>query len=154
MDAVKMSYPNDEEHQKAAERLYGKYDLLNTYGNTNIHFIPMDVFDIDKLKMNFDIVLCFGLYYHVKNIYGLFELCYNKCNDITVIEGPILPRDDPFIYMNEEFEMHNDCTNYWAVTPSGLVKMLLRIGFNRVEVAGARGPRLVFVAYKNPEKEK
>ena len=49
---------------QAVENMYEKYKTLDE----SINFIPMNVMDMDKIKMKFDIVFCFGIYYHLKDI--------------------------------------------------------------------------------------
>lgn len=147
------SFPNPEEHEKAVSRLYQKYNYLNDNLGVNIHFLPIDVMDMDKIKMNFDIILCFGIYYHIKDIYGLFQKCYDKCKEIVIIEGhAILNQGAPFIYMADMYEIHNDCTNFWTPSPNGLAKLLIRIGFKKIEVVSARGSRILLRAYKEKSK--
>lgn len=147
------SFPNPKEHELAVLRTYKKFSILNKDLDNPIHFIPMDIVDLDKIKMKFDIVLCFGLYYHVKDIYGLFENCYNLCNDMVIIEGhALLLEDKPFIYINNILELHNDCTNFWSPSVNGLIKLLLRIGFKGFKIVGARGSRILLIAYKEKQK--
>ena len=148
------AFPDEEEHQKGVIRLYEKYNMLNKKLDVDINFLPIDVTDMDKIKMRFDIIFCFGLYYHVKDIYGLFEKCYNMCNEMTIIEGHCLNNEEPFFYMVDKFELHNDCTNFWCPTPQGLVKLLLRVGFKAIRIIGTRGARILLQAYKEiPENE-
>ena len=146
-------FPNEKEHQRGVIRLYEKYRILNESLGVDINFLPIDVTDMDKIKMNFDIILCFGLYYHVKDIYGLFEKCYNMCNEMTIIEGHILCDEKPFFYMVDKYELHNDCTNFWSPTPQGLIKILLRVGFKAIKIIGNRGARILLQAYKEMPEE-
>ena len=139
------SYPNAVERQKAFDRQYAKYKLLNV----NINLVPLNVEDMDKLVPDFDIIFCLGLYYHIKDFYGLFEKCYNKCKEMTIIEGAIIEHEESIIYMVGPSEMHNDPTNFWVPTPNGLIKTLCRVGFKRFEVAGVRRGRILLRAYKN-----
>jgi len=147
------SFPNKEEHKLATKRLYEKYKILNRCLDNSIYFIPMDVYNIDKIEMNFDIVFCFGLYYHVKDIYGLLEKCYNKCNEMVIVEGHVLNKKEALIYIVNPLELHNDCTNFWSPTPSGLIKLLFRVGFKKIDVIGFRGARMLLIAYKKETKD-
>ncbi len=140
-----MSYPNTEERQKAFDRQYEKYKILNS----NINLVPLDVVDMDKLIPDFDIVLCLGLYYHVKDFYGLLENCYNKCKEMVIIEGVVDVKDGATIYITGSGELHNDPTSFWVPTPNGLCKTLWRIGFKRINIIGIRSGRILLQAYKN-----
>lgn len=114
--------------------LYTKYNAVAYQSKLNVHFIPMDALDIDKIKMNFDIILCFGLYYHVSDPVGLFQKCYDKCNEMLLVEGFVTDSEETTIYLYDEKELKNDPTNYWGFTTNALIKMLKRIGFKKVTI--------------------
>lgn len=97
-----------------SETLSEKYQFLRQKIHSNVNFIPMNVFDIDKIKMNFDIIFCFGLYYHVKNPYDLFEKCYSKCKEMLLIEGEIKSENEPNMTILNPRELNDDPTNYWG----------------------------------------
>jgi tRNA (mo5U34)-methyltransferase len=143
--SINMSFPNDEERQKAFDRQYAKYKLLNA----NINLVPMNVEDMDKLIPDFDVIFCFGLYYHIKDFYGLFEKCYKKCKQggIVIIEGALLDTKEPVVYMVGPQELHNDPTNFWVPSVDGLCKTLWRIGFSG-EIIGTRHSRILMKAIK------
>ena len=100
---------------------------------------------MDKLIPNFDVIFCFGLYYHIKDIYGLFEKCYQKCNDYCLIEGIYLGVDgaDSIVYVPGMTEVHNDPTTFWIPTISSLFKILFRVGFKSIKVLGTRNQRII-----------
>jgi len=114
--------------------MYEKYKITSNYFKSNINFIPMNVCDIDKILMDFDIIFCFGLYYHLKNPYDMFEKCYKKCKDLLLVEGETCKGDLPFMLALGEYELNNDPSNYWLPTRFFIPKMLTRIGFKRVEI--------------------
>lgn len=121
--------------------LYNKYYYVSKKsGLLNVHFIPMDALDIDKIKMNFDIIFCFGLYYHVSDPIGLFKKCYDKCNEMLLIEGYVINKEEPTAYIFDEKELNNDPTNYWGFTTNALIKILKRIGFKKVTVFNVSMP--------------
>lgn len=125
----------------AIERLYKKYAILNKKLGINITFLPMDIFEMDKILMKFDYIFCFGIYYHVKNIYGLFEKCYEKLNPggTLLIEGHFIGGGGFFTYFYDEYELNNDKSNYWSPTEETLQKMLRRIGFRKYKRIGTLG---------------
>ncbi len=139
-----MSYPNVEERQKAFDRQYEKYKILNS----QIHLVPLDVEDMDKLVPDFDIIFCFGLYYHIKDFYGLFEKFYNKCKEMVRIEGVVKGKAGDSIYMTSSGELHNDPTSFWVPTIDGLCKTLTRIGFKKIDIIGLRNERILLRAIK------
>lgn len=144
----KLSYPNPEEHELAIKRLYEKYNTLNQEPGVSIHFIPIDVNNMDKLDMKFDYVFCFGIYYHIKNPYDLFEKCYNLCNEKMLLEGDVTKGDEPTMYINDKFELGEDFTNYWSPTIHLIPKLLKRIGFKEAKVIAAKNGRALFSCSK------
>lgn len=140
--SANMSYPNYKERQLAFDRQYEKYKFLGK----PIHLVPLNVEDMDKLVPDFDIIFCFGLYYHVTDIYGLFEKCYKKCKDYCLVEGPYLGNDysDPsLVYVSESTEIHNDPTTFWVPTIKSLFNILLRVGFKDIKILGIRNQRVI-----------
>lgn len=141
-----LKFSNPENRQRALVNQIQKYNFLNS----NIHFVPLNVEDMDKLVLNFDIIFCFGIFYHVKDIYGLFEKCYKKCNEMTIIEGAIC-EDKIFrgAVMAQPFEVHGDPTNFWFPSPENIYTILTRVGFKKGELYGTRNGRILMRVYKN-----
>lgn len=115
--------------------------------NSKVEHRIMDALDIDKLD-NFDIIICFGLYYHVKNIYELLEKCYNKCNEMLLVEGHVIDGYESMMYFYNAYELNNDPTNYWGMTESCLIKMLSRVGFKKIETISKRNHRILIRCFK------
>ena len=133
-----------------ASTLYRKYAYLRRRISPKVDFVPMDVLNIDRLSMTFDVILCLGLYYHVKHPYLLFEKCYNRCNETIYIEGIAGKGNRELMYFLDKCECNNDPTNYWIPNIVCLYKMLNRIGFTVVEeykITIERLPR-VFITCK------
>lgn len=127
--------------------IYKKYNYINKKKKTNVHFIPLDVMNIDKIKMNFDVIICFGLFYHVENPYMLFKKCYEKCNKLLLIEGLSHEVESPVAFFLKKDELNNDPTNYWLMTSECIKKILYRIGFKSLDIVYS-GWRCLIKAYK------
>ena len=132
------------------EGLYDKYRFIKDKTGVDINFIPMDAYDIDKIKMKFDIIFCFGLYYHVNDIYGLFEKIYNQLNEngTVLIEGHISTHSYSVMYLNAKNELNDDPTNVWSPTEECLLKMLKRIGYKHYNVKDKYQDRILIEAIK------
>ena len=144
-----MSYPNAEERQKAIWRQFEKIGMLQ--GRGFISFVPLNVEDMDRLIPDFDIIFCFGLYYHVTDLYGLFEKCFKKCRELLIVEGLVAHvniNDLPAVFAVNSTEVHNDPTTFWVPTEEAIRRILLRVGFSTVEVVGERQGRILMKAYK------
>ena len=101
----------------------------------HIPFEQGDVEDRTILQLGrFDLVLCFGLLYHlenpllaIRNLRGLTEKC-------LLLESMCLPEDKPSLLLRGEPRQGDQSLTDMACYPSegGLVKMLYRAGFKMV----------------------
>ncbi len=113
------------------------------------HFIPLNVLDIDRLPMQFDLVMCFGIYYHLPDPYTLFEKIRGVCREQLVIEGMVNPGESqPVMYYIKPGQIGGDPTNYWAPTSNCMKLMLERVGFHDVEHVATSGDRGLFRCLK------
>jgi len=100
--------------------------------------IPFEQGDIEARSIlelgRFDLVLCFGLLYHlenpllaIRNLRGLTEKC-------LLLESMCLPEEGPAMLLREEPRQEDQSLGNVACYPSesGLVKMLYRAGFGMV----------------------
>jgi tRNA (mo5U34)-methyltransferase len=133
---------------------YTKFEFLRAETKLgNVHFVPLSALDIDKLQMKFDIVFCFGLYYHVENPLELFKKCYELTKEMLILEGEIFlwnnePPNICAFYSGGEDKYHDDKTNYFVPTVDCLLRMLMRVGFKSPEVVGLRGTRVLIKVVK------
>lgn len=100
--------------------------------------IPFEQGDIEERAIlhlgRFDLVLCFGLLYHlenpllaIRNLRGLTEKC-------LLLESMCLPEEKPSMLLREEPRQEDQSLTNVACYPSegSLVKMLYRAGFGMV----------------------
>jgi len=100
--------------------------------------IPFEQGDIEALSIlqlgRFDLVLCFGLLYHLENpmlgirhLRGLTEKC-------LLLESMCLPYEEPSMVLRDEPRQEDQSLTDVACCPSegGLAKMLYRAGFKMV----------------------
>ncbi len=129
--------------------------LCNKYNKLNAELILQDKNPIDYHKDTaysyllcrytdmFDIIFCFGLYYHVEDVYGLFEDCFRCAHEQVCVEGHYIPSKDSVMYLYDKGELDHSDTNYWSASESCLKKMFSRIGFRAIETVGVRGSRIL-----------
>src|SRR6516225_595044 len=97
-------------------------------------------FSHDSHSEVFDLVICFGLLYHLKNPFAFLESVGNLCR--YCIMGTwlmsYLPdnitrvRDIPLTYFLRPGELNNDASNYWVFTDSSFRQLAERAGFSIV----------------------
>lgn len=80
---------------------------------------------------SFDLVLCFGLLYHLENPLRVIRKLHALTSKVLMIESICVPGDKPKLELLDEYEQKNQGLNYLAFYPSEpcLVKMLTRAGF-------------------------
>jgi tRNA (mo5U34)-methyltransferase len=112
----------------------------------------VDVYDIESLKSQFDIVVFVGVLYHLKHPLYALEKVANVCKDTLVFQslsrgpgGDFSPEEDyswddfkffeapnfPKLYFIEK-SFNNDESNWWMATESCLKAMLRVSGFKNI----------------------
>ena len=104
-----------------------RFQICKDILDSNVEFRRLDVYDVDKLNEIFDIVLMFGLYYHLSNPL----LAIKKISDITkdslFLAGHVLGTNEPLMYYYYPYRLK--CPNTDAhVIPSP--ECLLRLGMH------------------------
>jgi FkbM family methyltransferase len=103
--------------------------------NPNIDFKVLDVEDTAiSLLGHFDLVLCFGLLYHLENPFRAIRNLYEITEKYLLMETQIAPHQSLGSVLYEEYHTPNQSLNYVALMPteSSFVKMLYKVGFAKV----------------------
>lgn len=130
--------------------------IFNAMGQSEkIRTLQSDVHSLDVNALGtFDLVLCFGLIYHLENPVGALRKAFDLCKNACLIETQIAPGqtgvvdygsyrfvkkiEASFVVIDETHETHGTeaSTQGICLIPNleGLVWILGKIGFSRVEV--------------------
>jgi tRNA (mo5U34)-methyltransferase len=65
-----------------------------------VEFRKLDVRRLDEISENFDVVLCFGLLYHLEDPVGTMRKVAAKAGELIVLETRVEPHDGPYWLMN------------------------------------------------------
>jgi len=101
----------------------------------NIEFNVSDVEDRSCTALgSFDLVLCFGLLYHLENPFMAIRNLFNLAGKYLLIETMVIPKKGPFAKLFTEPKSENQSLHYSALIPSEdiLIKMLHIAGFKSV----------------------
>lgn len=91
----------------------------------------LTVDQLDQIDETFDIVLFFGVYYHLANPVDAIQKIFTKTNERAFLAGHIVDAKEPLMCYYDKYEMHpNDASNWWAASPSCLVQIAKRVGFS------------------------
>ena len=128
--------------QRGAKRIvaidngfFPAFDVAKKIIDSKVEFIPLDIFDLDKIEEKFDIILCFGVYYHLDNPVLALKRMYDNVNDTVFLSGHVILSDSPIMTLYDEYELHpQDPTNWWVASPSCILKMAKRVGFKKCKL--------------------
>lgn len=124
--------------------------------NSKATFHHMSIYDITPDLGMFDIVFCFGLYYHLKHPMLALEKIASVTKEYAIIESEILPSEidetQLISQLYPEDGLGKDTTNWWVPTYDTFVETTRAAGFPNVEkvnryhdkrgiVKGYKGPR-------------
>jgi len=100
--------------------------------------IDFHVADAEELRPQefgaFDLVLCFGLLYHLENPVRAVRRLHAMCGKLLLIESVCVPEPAPLLYLRDEAAAEDQALNAVACYPSqgALFKMAYRAGFPAV----------------------
>jgi len=126
-------------------------DLRRIWGKPvdQIEYMNMDAQDLSGLgDAKFDLVLAFGLIYHIQDPYKAMCQLARVTGQCMVLEGHVFPGDQPIGYFYSDRELNNDPTNFWGLTVACIGKMGQRAGFSRFEAVGQQGDRALVRFWK------
>jgi FkbM family methyltransferase len=101
----------------------------------DVAFLVGDVQDHHILDLgSFDLVLCFGLLYHLENPFAAIRNLRRLTQKGILLESMCLPTEQPVLQLLEEPSLEDQSLTDIAMYPSegSLVKMLYRSGFSHV----------------------
>ena len=141
-----------------ANRMLGlslmKRELASSIG---IREIDLDGrFDLEGER--FGLVLALGFLYHLKNPYLFVERLASHAR-YCILSTAILSANkkrDPIAYLSGDREFHNDSTNYWFFSDTGLLRLFDRCGWDVTHryITGRKRDRMFCMAESRIAKTK
>lgn len=122
--------------------------------NSQVNFIEMDVFEIDCLTGEFDIVFFFGVLYHLRHPLLALEKIYQKTKSVVLIETHVIDTEYSLMAFYENDEYGGDITNWCGPTIECVKAMCRSCGFNQIELVAqlqslnGKERRVLFKVYK------
>ncbi len=122
--------------------------------NSKAEYLVEDVCYLTSKDVgHFDIVLFFGVLYHLKHpllaLERLCELCTDTlCMDTLVIDEPARPEERPILEFYETTELGGQYDNWCAPNTSCLLAFVRTAGFVNPRLIGVHDTRGVVVAYR------
>jgi len=131
-----------QEHKVQSRR----FEICKKILGSNVRYQKLSVFDLDELDEEFDIVLFFGVLYHLDNPVLALQKIFPKVKNELFLSTHILETEEPLMYLYDEFEAHkHDHTNWWVPSVEAVKTMAKRIGFKNCELVDT-------IAVKSPKE--
>lgn len=116
-----------------------------SYNDLLMHTVNSGQFRHRSETNSFDLAICLGLLYHLKNPYAFLESISRLCrycilgtwlmsyypDNITSV------RDVPIAYLLGHGELNNDASNYWIFTEKSFRRLAERTGFSIISSVSA-----------------
>lgn len=143
----------DNYYRKEDDRCQEKkgFEVAKEIRASKVDFKNMDVYELSPDKIGeFDIVLFLGVLYHLRHPLLALERIASVTKDVMILESYVSEGfgDKPVAVFFEKDELNNDPTNWWGPNPACLLGMVRSCGFERAEITGRYGARVVIRAYK------
>jgi len=114
------------------------FDVAREALGSRVEAQEIDVMHLtpDAVGGTFDVVLCFGVLYHLRDPITALERVASVTNDLLILETELrfdwLPWPAARLYPGAE--LNGDGTNWWAMNSRALGGVLKENGFHRVEI--------------------
>lgn len=118
------------------------FDLVHEARNSKVESVEVDVMDLGPDDVGtFDVVLFFGVLYHLPNPNLGIERVASVCDDLLILETQtdMLLTRRPAAAFYPGAELRGDESNWWGPNLAALTGMLRSAGFPKVEVMWAPG---------------
>ncbi|HXF61039.1 MAG TPA: methyltransferase domain-containing protein, partial [Caldilineaceae bacterium] len=130
--------------------------LAHELRGSRVQFHQMSVYDLDPARLGlFDLVFCFGVYYHLKKPVAALERIAAVTKEMALLESEVLP-PAAFAGLNlaafqEDSGLEDDPTNWWVPTVANFLATVRAAGFPQAELATVYdGTRAIVRAAKGP----
>lgn len=103
------------------------FNFLHDHFQSAVEFRKGSVFDAPKER--FDIVLCYGVLYHLSNPLAAAIRCFRMAKDRVVFEGHFFDVDLPMMYLLKPGEIDQDRSNFFSMTTGCMKAVAEAYGF-------------------------
>lgn len=100
---------------------------------SKVQLVQVDVYDVDKLAEDFDVVFFFGVLYHLKHPLLAVEKLCQRTRSLLLLESHVNTSDTLSMTFYEGDEYGGDPTNWWGPSVKLVEAMCRTSGFSLVE---------------------
>lgn len=111
------------------------FDVAKKILGSNVQFHNTDLFDLPAAGQAYDIVIFYGVLYHLKNPFGAIEAARALTRGRLYLESYYIKAapDQSIMKFYPGRELNNDPSNWWAPSIRCIHDMLAAAGFNNSE---------------------
>ncbi len=140
-----------EEHKTFTTKKAG-FNFARKMLNSKVEDKETEVMDLSKDVGEFDLVLCLGILYHMKDPFGMCREMFDitKEGGMLILEThcDALEETKPGMIFYPTNEWNNDPTNWWGPNIKCVQEMLKVAGFIKVDLINLTNQRGIFHAFK------
>jgi tRNA (mo5U34)-methyltransferase len=117
------------------------FDLAHRVLGSKVESRRCDVMDLDRAQLGgFDLVLCLGVLYHLREPLTALERIATVADDLLVIETHTDATRSlvPAMAFYESDELAGDASNWWGPNESALEAFLRDVGFREIRIVHRR----------------
>lgn len=107
------------------------YNFLHEHFQSEAEWRKGSIYDLPDER--FDIVLCYGVLYHINDPLTAMINSFHAALEEVVFEGLFYENPEPNLFLLAPKEFHNDPTNIYALSTGYLEKVAAICGFELVE---------------------
>jgi len=129
------------------------FEVAKEILKSDVEFKKASVYDLSPEKFGmFDIVLFFGVFYHLKYPLLALEKIFSVTKEMLIMETHYDPyhgnKNTPLATFYEKDEINKDPTTWWGLNKSCLFAVLRTAGFKEVKIVYRYADRIIIKAYK------
>lgn len=106
------------------------FEFLHDHFESKVEFVKRTIFQ--PLQEQFDIVLCYGVLYHINDPLTAAINAFQMSSDVVAFEGLIIDVPDPIMLLLEPGSVNNDPTNIYMLSTAWLNTVAKLSGFELV----------------------
>ncbi len=103
------------------------FDFLHNHFQSSVEWRWDDIFDLGGER--FDIVLCYGVMYHINDPLTAAINCFQSANERVVFEGQIFEAEAPVLLLLEPGAINGDKTNLYCMSTAYITAIANQNGF-------------------------
>lgn len=124
-----------DREQSVIDRALFARDCLNQNGELSaVEFRTQDIYDTRSEDGPFDLVIAFGVAYHLTDLLGFFQRLHTLCERVAVIDSSVITENAPTLELADAKKFYFCDKQEFSFVPSTetLVRIMSHVGFTSI----------------------